>query len=570
MTIIKELAKRKILDKTKAAELEIEAKTSGKKEEEILLEKGLVDEERIFSIKSELLKIPLKRINSEEISTEILSLIPEETAKFYKMVPLKKDGENLEVGMVWPEDIEAKEALKFLARRSNLKTKIFLITLSDFKRLIEKYRVTPKEIEEALEKIEKEVKIEKRPTMVEIERIVEEAPIVKAVSNILRYGIEGQASDIHIEPVGEKTKVRFRILGKLFSTLTFPIKIHPAIVGRIKVMANLRLDETRIPQDGRFSQMYEGRKIDFRVSTFPTTRGEKIVLRILDPRMGLKKVEELGLRGRNFKVLERGMKKPYGMILATGPTGCGKTTTLYAILQKLNKEDVNIVTLEDPVEYLIEGINQSQIRPEIGYDFAKGLRHVLRQDPDIIMVGEIRDSETAFLATHAALTGHLVLSTLHTNNAIGAVPRLLDLGVPKFLIPATLNLVLAQRLVRVLCPKCKKKVRAKRNIETLILKELEDLPEKIKQSIEIPKKIYVFEPKGCKDCDFKGFVGRIGIFEILEMNRELEETILKEPSETKILKVAKQQGMITMRQDGILKVLEGKTSIEEVLRETGE
>ncbi len=570
MAIIKELAKRKILDKTKAAELEIEAKTSGKREEELLLEKGLIEEEKIFSIKSEILGIPLKRIDSEEISTKILSLIPEETAKYYKMVPLKKDDKNLEVGMVWPEDIEAREALKFLARRMNLNTKIFLITLSNFKKIVEKYRITPKEIEKALEKIEEEVKIERKPSAVEIERIVEEAPIVKAVTNILRYGIEGGASDIHIEPVGDKTKVRFRILGKLFSTLSFPIRIHPAIVGRIKVMSNLRLDETRIPQDGRFSQMHEGRKIDFRVSTFPTARGEKIVLRILDPRMGLKKIEELGLSGRNFEVLEKGIKRPYGMILVTGPTGSGKTTTLYAILQKLNREEVNIVTLEDPVEYLIEGINQSQIRPEIGYDFAKGLRHILRQDPDIIMVGEIRDSETAFLATHAALTGHLVLSTLHTNNAIGAIPRLLDLGVPNFLLPATLNLIIAQRLVRVLCPKCRKKVRAKKNIETLILRELESLPEKIKAKIKIPKKIYVFEPKGCKDCDFKGFVGRIGIFEILEMTKELEEIVLKEPSETKILEVSKRQGMITIRQDGILKVLEGKTSIEEVLRETGE
>jgi len=570
MSIIRELANRGILEKKKAAELKMEAETSGRTEEEVILEKNLLEEEKLFQIKSEILKIPFKKVEPEEISAEVLEIIPETTARYYKFAPLKKEKRFLQVGMVFPENIEAKEALKFLSRKTNLEIKIFLISFSDFKKILEKYRVSPKEIEEALEKMEKEIMVERmKPTTETIERIIEEAPIIKAVTNILRYGIEGEASDIHIEPVGNKTKVRFRILGKLFTTLTFPIKLHSAIIGRIKVISRLRLDETRIPQDGRFSQFFEGRKIDFRVSTFPTAEGEKIAIRILDPRKGLKKVEELGLEGKNLEITRKGIKKPYGMILVTGPTGCGKTTTLYAILQKLNQEDVNIVTLEDPVEYLIEGINQSQIRPEIGYDFAKGLRHVLRQDPDIIMVGEIRDSETAFLATHAALTGHLVLSTLHTNNVIGIIPRLIDLGVPPFLIPATLNLALAQRLVRVLCPKCKKKVKPKKNIEILISKEIEEFPEKIKKKIKVPKPIYIFEPKGCKECDFKGFVGRVGIFEILEMNEELSEVILEKPSESRILKIMKSQGMITMKQDGILKVLKGETTIEEVLKETG-
>lgn len=570
MSIIRELANRGILEKKKAAELKMEAETSGRTEEEVILEKNLLEEEKLFQIKSEILKIPFKKVEPEEISAEVLEIIPETTARYYKFAPLKKEKRFLQVGMVFPENIEAKEALKFLSRKTNLEIKIFLISFSDFKKILEKYRVSPKEIEEALEKMEKEIMVERmKPTTETIERIIEEAPIIKAVTNILRYGIEGEASDIHIEPVGNKTKVRFRILGKLFTTLTFPIKLHSAIIGRIKVISRLRLDETRIPQDGRFSQLFEGRKIDFRVSTFPTAEGEKIAIRILDPRKGLKKVEELGLEGKNLEITRKGIKKPYGMILVTGPTGCGKTTTLYAILQKLNQEDVNIVTLEDPVEYLIEGINQSQIRPEIGYDFAKGLRHVLRQDPDIIMVGEIRDSETAFLATHAALTGHLVLSTLHTNNVIGIIPRLIDLGVPPFLIPATLNLALAQRLVRVLCPKCKKKVKPKKNIEILISKEIEEFPEKIKKKIKVPKPIYIFEPKGCKECDFKGFVGRVGIFEILEMNEELSEVILEKPSESRILKIMKSQGMITMKQDGILKVLKGETTIEEVLKETG-
>ena len=565
MSIIKELIKRGIIDRQKGTQIELEAREREKSIEEILIERNLIDEEKLFQIKSQILNIPFKTVEAKEVPPEVLDIIPEETAKFYKMVPIAKRGNVLEVGMVWPEDIEAKEALKFLARKANLETKIFLISLSNFKKISQRYRMTPKEIERMMEKAEKEMKIV-APPLIGIERIVEEAPVVKAVENILRYGVEGRASDIHIEPLGRKTRVRFRTMGRLFSTLTFPAKIHPALVGRVKVLANLRLDETRIPQDGRFSEEFEGRKIDFRVSTFPTAKGEKVVIRILDPRIGLKKMEELGLSKRNWKVLEEGIKKPYGMILATGPTGCGKTTTLYAILQKLNKEEVNIVTLEDPVEYLIEGINQSQIRPEIGYTFAKGLRHVLRQDPDIIMVGEIRDAETAFLATHAALTGHLVLSTLHTNNALGVIPRLIDLGVQPFLIPPTLNLAIAQRLVRVLCPYCKKKVKAKKDIEELILKEIERLPGREKMKIKKP--IYIFEPQGCKKCDFKGYVGRTGIFEILKMDENLAEIILKEPTESKILEVAKKQGMITMRQDGILKVLKGETTIEEVLRET--
>ena len=560
MELIKELVKRGLLDKKLAPEIEIEAKKTGKRKEEIILEKNLVDEEKLFSIKAEILGLPLKRVKPEEVEGKVLEEIPRETAQYYQMVPLGKEGKKLKMGIVWPEDIEVKEALKFLKRQRGLEIEEVLILPSDFKKIVEKYEVLKKEIEEVLKVEEEKVK-----PAISIERIVEEAPIVKAVENILKFGVEGKASDIHIEPLEEKTRVRYRVLGKLFTSLTFPIRIHPAIVGRIKVLANLKLDETRIPQDGRFSREFEGRKIDFRVSTFPTSWGEKVEIRILDPRVGLKKMEELGLSQKNFELLEKIMKKPYGMVLICGPTGSGKTTTLYAILQKLNEEGVNIVTLEDPVEYSISGINQSQIRPEIGYDFAKGLRHILRQDPDIIMVGEIRDSETASLATHAALTGHLVLSTLHTNNAIGAIPRLIDLGVPRFLIPPSLRAVLSQRLVRTLCPNCKKKVKATKDVEEMIKKELKDLPEG--QKLKSP--VYLFEPEGCKDCDQKGFFGRIGIFEILEINEEIADIVLKEPSETKILEVAKKSGMVTMKQDGILKALEGKTTIEEVLKEVG-
>jgi type IV pilus assembly protein PilB len=567
--IIEELVKRGILKKEEEQKLKREIETLGKKEEEVILDRKILSEEEFFSIKSEILKIPLKKFEPKEIPPEVLREIPEETADFYKIIPISKKGKVLEVGMVYPEDLDAIEAIKFLARKKDLEVKIFLITLSDFKKTLEEYRTKREEIEKAIEELEKELKVEKeKPTVAELGRIVEEAPITKAVASILRYGIEGQSSDIHIEPVKDKMRVRYRFLGKLYSSIFLPIKVHPAIVSRIKILSDLRIDETRIPQDGRFSIEFGGRKIDFRVSTFPTAMGEKVAIRILDPRVGLKKIEELGLSGRNFEVLKKSIQKPFGMILATGPTGCGKTTTLYAILQRLNQEGVNIVTLEDPVEYFIEGINQSQIRPEIGYSFATGLRHVLRQDPDIIMVGEIRDKETAELAVHAALTGHLVLSTLHTNNAIGVIPRLIDLGISPFLIPYSLSIAIAQRLVRKLCDKCKREVKPSKEIRDLILEEIEKLPDEEKKKIKISPNFKIYEAVGCDECHKIGFSGRIGIFEVLEMTKNLEEIILKEPSEAEILEEARRQGMITMKQDGILKVLRGITTIEEVLRET--
>jgi type IV pilus assembly protein PilB len=566
--IIEELIKRGILTKEHGEMLKNEAFNSGKREEELILEKRILDEERLFQIKSETLGISLKKVDT--IPSKVLEEIPKETIEFYKILPLSKKGKVLEVGMVFPEDLTAREAIKFLAKKKNFKLEIFLITLSNFKKILKEYEDKEEKLETTIEELEKELKFEKyeRKTSAELERIVEEAPITKAVASILRYGIDGESSDIHIEPLKDKVRIRFRFLGKLYSSIFLPIKAHSAIVSRIKILSDLRIDETRIPQDGRFSIEYEGRKIDFRVSTFPTALGEKVAIRILDPRVGLKTIEDLGLSGKNLEVLKEAIEKPFGMILVTGPTGSGKSTTLYAILQKLNEEGVNIVTLEDPIEYFIEGINQSQIRPEIGYTFATGLRSILRQDPDIIMVGEIRDKETAELAVHAALTGHLVLSTLHTNNALGVIPRLIDLGVPQFLIPYALSLIVAQRLLRRLCDKCKKEVKPTWEIKELILKEIEKLPEVEKKNLKISSDFTIFEPVGCNECNGKGFSGRIGIFEILNITEELGRLILKDPSEDKIFQEAKKQGMLTLRQDGILKVIEGLTTIEEVLKET--
>jgi len=569
MSFVNQLVQKGLLTQEKASSLEFEIKQSNKKEEEVILESGLVQEIDLFTLKSENLKIPLREVLAEKVPLKTLELIPEETAKYYQMIPVQKTDKFLEVGMVYPEDFKAQEALKFLARQGDFNYKVFLITPTTFKNLLRQYRTLKREVGIALEELETELKEEKvkmqPPTAEEFERMAEEAPITKIVAVILRHAVEGNASDIHIEPTREKLRVRFRSLGVLHSSIFLPLRIHPAVVARVKIISSLKIDETRMPQDGRFSTKINGKSIDFRVSTFPTTLGEKVAIRVLDPTVGLKTFEELGLEGGNLEAVKKAISKPYGLILATGPTGCGKTTTLYAVLQLLNKEGVNIVTLEDPVEYFIEGINQSQVRPEIGYDFPIGLRHILRQDPDIIMVGEVRDEETASLTIHAALTGHIVLSTLHTSNALGVIPRLVDMGVKPYLLPPTLQLALAQRLVRRLCDNCKKRVKPKAEIRDMILKEIENLPPAAKSELKISKPFTVFAPVGCNKCNNTGFSGRIAVFEVLSMTDELADLISKTPSEIMIEKEAKRQGMISMKQDGILKALRGITTVEEVL-----
>jgi len=577
MSLLKQLVQKGLVkDKEKIASFEYEIKESGKREEDVILEEGIVSESVLYGLKSEILNIPLREVTTDQVTLEILELIPEETAKYYQMIPIQKNEEFLEVGMVYPDDLKAEEALKFLARQGNFNYKVYLIAPTTFKNLLKQYRDLKREVGMALEELETELKTEtvkmKTPSASEFERMAEEAPITKIVAVILRHAVDGEASDIHIEPTREKLRIRFRQLGALHSSIFLPLKAHPAVVARIKIVSGLKIDETRIPQDGRFSTKLNEKIIDFRVSTFPTTLGEKVAIRVLDPATGLKTFEELGLESRNLETIKEGISKPYGLILATGPTGSGKTTTLYAILQLLNKEGVNIVTLEDPVEYFIENINQSQVKPDIGYDFASGLRQILRQDPDIIMVGEIRDEETANLVTHSALTGHIVLSTLHTNNALGVVPRLVDMGIKPYLIPPSLQLALAQRLVRRLCDDCKEKIEPDPKIRELLLKEIENFPPEIKNSLKIekPLSIYINSPKGCAKCNKTGYSGRIGVFEVLTMTPSLSSTILKEPSEAMIKKEAEAQKMITMRQDGILKVLKGVTTIEEVLRVTEE
>jgi len=566
-SLLDRLVQLKKLTRAQATELEKIIKTTHKREEEVILEKKIVSEDFLLDLKSKELKIPSRVVYPEDVSLLVLELIPEDSARYYQMIPLEKKANILEVGMVYPEDLKTKEALKFLARQAKFSYKIYLISLSNFEKLLRKYRGLKEEVVEALGELEVE-KPKKAIGGEEVKRMAERAPISKIVAVMLRHAVDGGASDIHIEPTKTKLRVRYRTLGRLYSSLFLPITVHPSVVARVKILSELKIDETRIPQDGRFSAKMAGRRIDFRVSTFPTSAGEKVAIRILDPEKGFRPFERLGLEGRNFEAMKDSIQKPFGMILATGPTGSGKTTTLYAILRILNKEEVNVMTLEDPIEYYMDGVNQSQVRPDIGYTFAEGLRHIMRQDPDIIMVGEIRDEETASLAIHSALTGHLVLSSLHTNNAVGVIPRLVDMGVEPFLIPPTLNIAIAQRLIRILCPDCKKRIKASPEVRNLILKEVEAMPESIRQKVEVPSPLYIYGAGGCKKCDNTGFVDQVGIFEVLTMTPELGQLILQTLSEAEIEKEAKRQGRITMRQDGMFKVLDGRTTIEEIIRVT--
>jgi type IV pilus assembly protein PilB len=567
------LIQKGLIKEDQARQVLLEVKTTNRRAEEILLDKNLVDEKTTAQIKSELFKLTTKFfVKNEIVSQSILNLVPEDTARHYNFIAFNKNNNILDIGMVYPDDLKAQEAVKFIASRLNLDIKVSIITLSDLKNLLKQYQTFTQEFNKLVEDFQKRFSAPKTKStfqLIDIEStqgvVAEEAPIIRLFASILKQGVRSRASDIHIEPERNKLRVRFRIDGNLATTLYLPLAINQPIISRIKIMANLKIDETRMPQDGRFFSVVDDKEIDFRISTFPTALGEKVAIRILDPTVGLKIIHELGLEGKNLSILEEEMQKPYGMILLTGPTGSGKTTTLYAILQVLNQDKVNIISLEDPVEYTIEGVNQSQVLPEIGYTFARGLRQMVRQDPDIIMVGEIRDNETAELATHSALTGHLVLSTLHTNNAVGVIPRLIDLGVERFLIPSSLNLMIAQRLARRLCPDCKERVLANPAEQKIIEDNISALPKDIKETLPYKPPYYIYKSKGCPTCNKKGYLGRFGIFEILRMTLELEQIILTQPSQERLMAEAKRQGMVTLRQDGIIKVLEGLISLEEVL-----
>ncbi len=533
---------------------------------EILKEYG-VPQEVILESRAAKYNVPIKILNkNERIPYNILDYIPEESARNYKFVPLGVEDGVLQIGMVDPSDLEALDALNFIMRKVAMPHRIFLISEIDLKKVLEMYHSLSGEVDEALTELETELGEEERKIQEAINEqekgagdfIKEDAPVIKIVATVLRYAVDGRASDIHIERVEKNVKVRFRVDGTLHTSLTLPGKIHNAIVARIKVLASMRLDERRKPQDGRFSATISGRKIDFRVSTLPTYFGEKIVMRILDRARGFIAMEDLGLSDTNMKMLRSAISRPYGMILITGPTGSGKSTTLYSVLNELDRETKNIMSLEDPVEFYMEGINQSQIRSEIGYTFANALRTAMRQDPDIIMVGEIRDGETAKLAVQAALTGHLVLSTLHTNSAVGAIPRLVDMGVDPYLIAPTLVLVVAQRLVKRLCEGSGEKRPLTEPERVLIEKGFEDLPPRFRP--EIPQE--VVEAKPTTQCP-AGTKGRLAVFEMLAVDSDVQHLILTDPTEEKIYANARQKGMLTMKEDAYIKAFKELTPFSE-------
>lgn len=541
-----------------------EADSRGVPLEDLLIEIGIPELE-ILKAKGEATGIPIKAMSGKRAPFDVLKSIPEESARHYQIVPLAIADGVLEVGMLNPQDIAAREALNFIASKLNMPFKIFLISKTDFNVLMEGYKSLGGEVTKVLGELETVIEEAGKnipdKDKIKIEGFKEETPITKIVAVLLKHAVEGRASDIHIEPTRNNLRVRFRVDGILHTSLILPLKVHEAVVSRIKILTDMQLDEKRKPQDGRFSAKIDNNQVDFRVSTFPTYLGEKVAIRILDTEKGVYTLEDLGMSGRNLQATKNSLKKPYGLILLTGPTGSGKTTTLYAMLQMLNKEGANIVSLEDPIEYHIEGINQSQVLPEIGYSFANGLRSILRQDPDIIMVGEIRDKETAQLAIHAALTGHLVFSTLHTNTAVGVVPRLVDMGVDPFLIAPTLIMAIGQRLVRILCEESRQELAVEGVLKTALDKEMANIPEKIKNSIKMPANIYQAKPSN--KCP-KGTRGRIGVYEVLEMTPELKEIILTKSTGASIMEEARNQGLITMREDGVLKVLEGKVGLEEL------
>ena len=574
MSFLEALVKKGVIESSQIGEIKNHAKEEYNGNiEEALLESG-ISEEKILEAKGEYLGIPIRKVNSEDMSFSVLKYISEDSALHYRFVPIELREGVLEVGVMDPENIQAMDALQFISTKIGLPFKVFLITKSDYEGVMQTYKGLGSQVEEALnelsqeemadvknlseENLSKEIKNIKPG---EEAKIVEDAPVIKIVAVVLRNAIEGGASDIHIEFTGEKVKVRFRVDGELHTSIVLPPNVYGGIVARIKILAKLRLDEKRKLQDGSFSTSIDGRKIDFRVSTMPAYYGEKVVMRILDSEKGVKPLDQLGLSEMNLNIIREAIKKPYGLILVTGPTGSGKSTTLYSIMNELDKEKSNIVSLEDPVEYHMPDINQSQMMPEIGYTFASGLRSILRQDPDIIMVGEIRDKETAQLAIQAALTGHLVISTLHTNNAIGAVPRLVDMGVDPYLIAPTLIVSIAQRLARLTCPSSRKLVPIDPGVLKQIEEQMKDLPAEFKKDLSMKKEMYETVPSG--ECP-SGTRGRIAVFEMFKIDKEMQSVILKDPTDGAIYKSARNKGMLMMREDAMLKALDGIIPFTEV------
>lgn len=551
-----------------------EQKKTGERLEQAIVRLQLASEELVLQNLADYFSLPFIDLNTYQIDEKVVKLLPEEIVRHHNLMPLFKIGHTLTVAMANPLDLYALDEVR---AKTNYDVEIALCTHEKIKRAIDQYYgITAANLEGTLEEFVKSRGIETPPQLVEYRKTydlapkeipmepMEEAPASRIFDAIMLQAIRDRASDIHMEPEEKMLRVRFRIDGLLYEFSTLAKQIHPPLTSSIKILAEMDIAETRLPQDGSFNVKIENRSFEIRVSTFPTIYGENVVLRILDQTTPLRKLEDLGFTPNMLASYKELIANSYGMILVTGPTGSGKTSTLYASLNMINSMEKNIITIEDPVEYRLNLVRQTQVNPKAGISFATGLRSILRQDPDVIMVGEIRDLETAEIAIQAALTGHLVFSTLHTNDAPEAITRLRDIGVEPYLISSAVIGVLAQRLVRTICPECK----IERPFNPLLEPELKEITQKyLLGPIE---KMILYEGKGCKSCKQSGYWGRVGIFELLEINEQIKDLISKKASTQQIRQNAREiLGMTSLREDGLLKALQGMTTLEEVNRVAG-
>ena len=535
-----------------------EAQKTGRALNYILIEHGDISEEYLAEILAEYFKVQYVDLDKIKINEEVLHLISEQVAKTKKIVPFELAEEGLKIAMEDPGDLDA---INFIEKQTGKNIVPYIATSSDIRESLGLYK---KSIAQDFTKIIEENVQKSHAQGMDVEQMAKDLPVINILNTLIEYAIAQRASDIHIEALPQELIVRFRIDGVLRDVITLPLNVHPAIVARVKILSDLKIDEHRLPQDGRFRFDTESHSSAIRVSIVPDFYGEKVVMRLLEESERFLNLEDLGLSQHNLELVQQAIKEPHGMVLSTGPTCSGKTTSLYTVLHMLNRQEVNISTVEDPIEYDIKRINQIQINPKINLTFADGLRSLLRQDPDIIMVGEIRDKETADMAIHSALTGHLLLSTLHTNNAAGAIPRLIDMGVEPFLLASTLNLIIAQRLVRRICTNCVTSVKLTEEQRNKIALTVQT----INPNLALPNHLY--KGKGCRQCSNSGYKGRIGIFEILPVTPKIQDLVTARVPEEKIFIQAVKDGMTTMLQDGFSKVEAGTTTLEEVLRVTRE
>jgi type IV pilus assembly protein PilB len=549
-----------LISEDKKNQIRISAAREDKTEEQIIKERGVVNSKNLASAKADIFHVPFVSLSETPVSPEAISLVSQSIATTYKLIPLLYDRESNEITIAMANPLDL-EAIEFLERKIQVKV---IPKMADEKEIMEAIKeyyggTLVTEVSQALEE-ELSVPKTKAIDIRQLGEVIREAPVAKVVTTILEFAATSRASDIHIEPQEEKTRVRYRIDGIMHEKLLLPRSIHSALISRIKILSGMRIDEKRLPQDGRFSIVIDEEEVDLRVSSVPTTFGEKIVMRLLHSSGGVPDLPELGLRSLGLKRVEEAITKPNGIVIVCGPTGSGKTTTLYSALSRINTARVNILTIEDPVEYEIAGVTQVQVNREAGLTFASALRSFLRQDPDIMMVGEIRDPETTELAIQAALTGHLVFSTLHTNQASGAIPRLLDLGAETFLLASALSLVVGQRIARRICPNCQEEFIPDEKMVEEVRQVLGPLMPKDQKEIKMVR------GAGCEKCGNTGYYGRIGIFETLPVSEKIAKLILEQAPAGEIEKQAIEEGMVTMLQDGYLRVLEGVTTMEEVVR----